>query len=190
VAESRARSVVDQLLGPQLFSGWGVRTLGNQERRYNPVGYHVGTVWPFDNAFIAWGLRRYGFKAEAARIAATMFEAAQYFDGQLPEAFGGFDREITRYPVRYPTACSPHAWSTGAPLLLLRVMLGLEPREQDLVVHPAVPAVMGRIELVGIPGPWGQRDAFARGREPFPRDRLRKGAVDRAASSGGAGGGF
>jgi glycogen debranching enzyme len=189
VAESRAPAVVDHLLGPHLFSGWGVRTLSNQEHRYNPVGYHVGTVWPFDNAFIAWGLRRYGFKAEAARIAAATFEAAQYFDGRLPEAFGGFDRESTRYPVRYPTACSPHSWSTGAPLLLLRVMLGLEPREQDLVVHPAVPAAMGRIEVVGIPGRWGQRDAFARGREPAPREPLRKGPLDWVASSSGAGGG-
>ena len=79
---------------------------------YNPIGYHVGTVWPFDNSFIAWGLRRYGFKEEAAMVAAGILEAAEFFDGRLPEAFGGYPRAMTKYPVQYPTACSPQAWST------------------------------------------------------------------------------
>ena len=117
-------------MGPRLFSGWGVRTLAEGEGRYNPIGYHVGTVWPFDNSFIAWGLRRYGFKDEAARIAAGILDAAEFFDGRLPEAFGGYERALTKYPVQYPTACSPQAWSTGAPLLLLRTMLGLEPHRR------------------------------------------------------------
>jgi glycogen debranching enzyme len=77
------------LMGPRLFSGWGVRTMAEGEGRYNPIGYHVGTVWPFDNSFIAWGLRRYGFKREAAQIAAGILNAAAFFDGRLPEAFGG-----------------------------------------------------------------------------------------------------
>ena len=68
VDKSKAKSVVGNLLGPWLFSGWGVRTLAEGQGRFNPIGYHVGTVWPFDNSFIAWGLRRYGFKDEAARI--------------------------------------------------------------------------------------------------------------------------
>ena len=126
-------------MGPRLFSGWGVRTLAEGEGRYNPIGYHVGTVWPFDNSFIAWGLRRYGFKEEAARIAAGILDAAEFFDGRLPEAFGGYERAVTKYPVQYPTACSPQAWSTGAPLLLLRTMLGLEPIGDHLVVDPALP---------------------------------------------------
>ncbi len=116
----KAKAVVKHLMGPRLFSGWGVRTLAEGEARYNPIGYHVGTVWPFDNSFIAWGLRRYGFKAEAAQIVAGILEAAEVFDGRLPEAFGGYARDTTMYPVQYPTACSPQAWSTGAPLLLLR----------------------------------------------------------------------
>ena len=123
-------------MGPRLFSGWGVRTLAEGEGRYNPIGYHLGTVWPFDNSFIAWGLRRYGFKEEAARIASGILDAAVVFDGRLPEAFGGYDRALTKYPVQYPTACSPQAWSTGAPLLLLRTMLGLEPIGDHLVVDP------------------------------------------------------
>ena len=87
----------------------------------------MGTVWPHDNSFIAWGLRLYGFKDEAAEIAAGILDAAVFFDGRLPEAFGGYERSQTKYPVQYPTACSPQAWSTGTPLLLLRTMLGLEP---------------------------------------------------------------
>ena len=127
VDKSKAKSVVKHLMGPRLFSGWGVRTMAVGETRYNPIGYHIGTIWPFDNSFIAWGLRRYGFKEEAARIAAGILDAAEFFDGRLPEAFGGYPRSATKYPVQYPTACSPQAWSTGTPLLLLRTMLGLEP---------------------------------------------------------------
>jgi glycogen debranching enzyme len=164
VDKSKAQAVADHLLGPRLFSGWGVRTLAEGEGRYNPIGYHVGTVWPFDNSFIAWGLRRYGFKEEAAQIAAGILAAAEVFEGRLPEAFGGYERTVTKYPVQYPTACSPQAWSTGAPLLLLRTMLGLEPIGENLVVDPALPATIGRLELLDIPGRWGRIDAFGRGR--------------------------
>jgi glycogen debranching enzyme len=161
---TKAGSVVRHLMGPQLFSGWGVRTLADTEARYNPVGYHVGTVWPFDNSIIAWGLRRNGYPDEAARIAAGMLDAAEFFDGRLPEAFGGYEREMTKYPVRYPTACSPQSWSTGAPLLLLRTMLGLEPHEDHIAVDAALPRGIGQIALLGIPGRWGRLDAFGRER--------------------------
>jgi len=164
VEKSKAKAIAAHLVGPALFSGWGVRTLAEGEGRFNPIGYHVGTVWPFDNSFIAWGLRRYGFRDEAARIAAGILDAAEFFDGRLPEAFGGYDRSVTRYPVQYPTACSPQAWSTGTPLLLLRTMLGLEPIDGHLIVDPALPHGIGRIELLDIRGPWGRIDAFARGR--------------------------
>jgi glycogen debranching enzyme len=173
IDKSKAKAVVRHLMSDRLFSGWGVRTLAVGEGRYNPVGYHVGTVWPFDNSFIAWGLRRYGFKDEAARVAAGILEAAQFFNGRLPEAFGGYPRPMTKYPVQYPTACSPQAWSTGAPLLLLATMLGLEPVEDHLVVDPALPQLVGRLELLDIPGRWGRVDAFGRGRvdtlSPRPR---------------------
>jgi len=163
VDKSKAKSVVANLMGPRLFSGWGVRTLAEGEGRYNPIGYHVGTVWPFDNSFIAWGLRNYGFKDEAATIAAGILDAAEFFDGRLPEAFGGYERSATKYPVQYPTACSPQAWSTGTPLLLLRTMLGLEPLGDHLVVDPALPTGIGLLALLEIPGRWGHVDAFARG---------------------------
>jgi len=173
VDKSKAKSVARHLLGPQLFSGWGVRTLAEGEGRYNPIGYHVGTVWPFDNSFIAWGLRRYGFKQEAAAIAAGILEAAEFFEGRLPEAFGGYERGETSFPVQYPTACSPQAWSTGTPLLLLRTMLGLEPVGEHLVVDPALPSRIGRLELLDIPGRWGRIDAFGRGRVDVGRKRRR-----------------
>ncbi len=164
VDDDKAPAIVAHLMGPRLFSGWGIRTLAEGEQRYNPIGYHVGTVWPFDNSFIAWGLRRYGYKQEAARVAAGILDAAGFFDGRLPEAFGGYHRSVTRYPVQYPTACSPQAWSTGAPMLLLRTMLGLEPLGEHLVVDPALPTGVGRLELLNIPGRWGRIDAFGRGR--------------------------
>jgi glycogen debranching enzyme len=164
VEKSKARAVARHLLGPRMFSGWGVRTMAEGEARYNPIGYHVGTVWPFDNSFIAWGLRRYGFKEEAACVVAGIMEAADVFKGRLPEAFGGYPRTTTRYPVQYPTACSPQAWSTGAPLLLLRAALGLEPQGDHLIVDPALPARMGNLEILDLPGRWKRIDAFGRGR--------------------------
>ena len=164
VDEAKAKQVAEHLLGPRMFTGWGVRTLAEGEGRYNPIGYHVGTVWPFDNSFIAWGLRRYGYKEGAAQIAAGILDAAEVFEGRLPEAFGGYDRDVTKYPVQYPTACSPQAWSTGAPLLLLRTMLGLEPIGDHLIVDPALPTSIGHLELLDIPGRWGRIDAFGRGR--------------------------
>ncbi|WP_167042620.1 amylo-alpha-1,6-glucosidase [Salinibacterium sp. ZJ454] len=164
VDDDKAAAVVGHLMGDRLFSGWGIRTLAVGEARYNPIGYHNGTIWPFDSSFIAWGLRRYGYKDEAAVVAAGILEASHFFDGRLPEAFGGYPRSMTKYPVQYPTACSPQAWSTGAPLLLLRTMLGLEPMGDHLVVDPALPTTIGRLELLDIPGRWGRIDAFGRGR--------------------------
>ncbi|WP_213454123.1 amylo-alpha-1,6-glucosidase [Rhizomonospora bruguierae] len=167
VPQHRAAHVVRHLLGPELYSGWGVRTLATDQARYNPIGYHVGAVWPWDNALIALGLRRYGFHREAWTIAEGMLEAAQMFGGRLPEAFGGYERELTKYPVEYPTASSPQAWSTGAPLMLLRAILGLEPHVDHLAVTPALPEKVGRIELLNIRGRWGVADAFGHGRPPY-----------------------
>jgi glycogen debranching enzyme len=182
----RAAAIVGHLMGPRMYSGWGVRTLAEGEGRYNPIGYHLGTVWPFDNSIIAWGLRRYGYKEEAARIASDILDAAEIFEGRLPEAFGGYQRTLTKFPVQYPTACSPQAWSTGAPLLLLRTMLGLEPMGDHLVVDPALPASIGHLELLDIPGRWGRIDAFGRGRIRMNghSDRGRAGRPARRVTTG------
>ncbi len=139
------------------------------EGGYNPIGYHVGTVWPFDCSFIALGLRRYGYREEAARVGYGILEAADFFRGRLPEAFGGYARDVTKFPVEYPTACSPQAWSTGAPLLILRALLGLEPVGDHLLIDPAIPTQIQEIQLLDIPGRWGHVDAFGRGRVDLTR---------------------
>ena len=169
VDRTKARAVVRHLMGEHLFSGWGVRTLAAGEGRYNPVGYHVGAVWPFDNSFIAWGLRRYGFKerggADRRRHPGRLRVLRRPPTGgvrRLPAA-------AHPLPGRYPTACSPQAWSTGAPLLFLRTMLGLEPVGDHLVVDPSLPQGIGRLELLDIPGRWGRIDAFGRGRVQIER---------------------
>ena len=104
-----------------------MRTLAEDEARTTPTGYHVGTIRPFDNSVIASELRRYGHRIQTARIAAGILDAADFYAGQLPEAFGGYERSLTKFPVHYPNACSPAAWSTGAPLLFRRTMLDPEP---------------------------------------------------------------
>jgi glycogen debranching enzyme len=163
--DDKAEICVKHLMSDDLFTGWGVRTMAASEGSYNPIGYHVGTVWPHDSSFVAWGLRRYGYDAEAGRICLGILEAADLFNGRLPEAFGGYARSETHYPVEYPTACSPQAWATGAPLLILRTLLGLDSDGQHMIVDPAIPEVLGRIELLDIPGRWGRMDAFGRGRK-------------------------
>jgi glycogen debranching enzyme len=161
VDDDKADAVARQLMSDKLFSGWGVRTMAKGEGPYNPIEYHNGTVWPHDTSFIAAGLARYGFREEAARLAGAMFDAATFFDYRLPETFAGYPRERTRFPVEYPTACSPQAWATGAPLLLLRVVLGLEPDGDELGIDPALPNGINELALRGIPGRWGRADAVA-----------------------------
>jgi glycogen debranching enzyme len=159
VEESRVDSVVRHLMAESLYSGWGVRTLSSQHGIYNPIGYHIGTVWPHDNALIAAGLARYGRHEEAGRIAACMLAAAPHFHHRLPEVFAGFPRSLTRYPVEYPTACSPQAWAAGTPLLLLRVLLGMEPSPRRLGTNPHVPKAFGHVHLSGVLGRWGRANA-------------------------------
>jgi glycogen debranching enzyme len=163
VAEDSADQVVAHLLGPRLFSGWGVRTMAEGDGGYNPIGYHQGTVWPHDTSLIAVGLRRYGYDDQAATIAGAILEAAQYFLGRLPETFAGYDRALTEYPVEYPTACSPQAWATGAPLLLLRVLLGLEARSGAIEQRAVLPERIRQLALHDLPGPAGNYDATAAG---------------------------
>jgi glycogen debranching enzyme len=147
VPRERADLIARQLMSAELFSGWGIRTLSTADRGYNPIGYHLGTVWPHDSAIGALGLARYGFREESNRIALALLDAAAFSDHRLPEAFSGYPRSFARFPVPYPTACSPQAWATGAPLLLLRAMLGLEASGGRVVVDPAVPQEIGRIRV-------------------------------------------
>lgn len=153
VDADKAALVADRLMSPEMFSGWGVRTLGTTMGAYNPVSYHNGSVWPHDNAIIASGLMRYGFVEAAQRIATGLFDAAEAFDGRLPELFCGFDRAEFPEPVPYPTSCSPQAWAAATPVHLLRTLLRFEPEVPTQVVYldPALPASFGRLQVSRVP---------------------------------------
>jgi glycogen debranching enzyme len=127
VPDERVEPIVDALMRHELWSGWGFRTMSTSDAAYSPLSYHNGTVWPHDTALAAWGLARYGHWDAVHRVASALFEAARHFDWSLPEVFAGFDRAETPFPIGYPTAARPQAWAAGTPLLLLRLLLGLEP---------------------------------------------------------------
>jgi glycogen debranching enzyme len=150
VAPEHVESLVGHLMSDAMFSGWGVRTHATTNKGFNPIGYHLGTVWPHDNSLIALGLARYGYREEANRIATAMFEAAAHTRYRLPEAFSGYPRSMARFPVPYPTACSPQAWASAAPMALLRAMLGLDARNGELSVDPVIPTEYGRIRIHGV----------------------------------------
>jgi glycogen debranching enzyme len=154
ISRERAARVAARLLAQDMFTGWGVRTLGARERRFNPMSYHNGSVWPHDTAIAAAGLRRYGFTEAFMALAAGLFDAARLCDGwRLPELFCGFPRLAGYGPTPYPVACSPQAWAAGVPSQLLTEMLGLEPdagRNQLTFVRPALPEWLPRVELRGL----------------------------------------
>ena len=152
VDEDKAPSVVEHLMSPQMFTGWGIRTLGSDMGAYNPVSYHNGSVWPHDSALVATGLMRYGFVEEARRVASGLIDAAEHFDGRLPELFCGFDRGEFPGPVPYPTACSPQAWAAAAPVQLMRVLLRFDPVYTHGVVHlaPILPEDMGDFQAANV----------------------------------------
>ena len=149
VDEEHAPEVAAALVSPEMFSGFGVRTLSSSMGAYNPMSYHNGSIWPHDNALVAAGLRRYGFVKEAQQVVRGILDAAEAFGGRLPELFCGFDRDAFPVPIPYPTACAPQAWAAATPLLLLRVLLGLEPDVPAgvVAVDPAVPTAMLPMEV-------------------------------------------
>ena len=154
VPADRADAIVDQLMGDELWSGWGVRTMSSGDAGFNPLSYHNGTVWPHDNSLIAWGLARYGRWSETQRIGRRMLTAARHFHHQLPEVFAGFSRTATPFPIAYPTAARPQAWAAGTPVLLLQLLLGLRPDPaQHAVVSDApaeLPSWLGSLMLSGV----------------------------------------
>lgn len=147
----RAPSVVAALMDRSSFSGWGVRTVASSQPRYNPMSYHNGSVWPHDNALIAAGFARYGFRREAARIFEGIFAASTYIDlRRLPELFCGFPRQRTQGPTFYPVACMPQAWAAAAPLSMIQSCLGLSfsPTKLNIMFdEPILPAFLDTIAL-------------------------------------------
>jgi glycogen debranching enzyme len=150
----RAATLATRLGMPEMFSGWGIRTLAVGEQRYNPLSYHNGSVWPHDNALIAAGLARYGHTALAARVLEGLFDASLFVDlHRLPELFCGFPRRPGEGPTLYPVACSPQAWAAGTPFLLLQAILGMSidgARGRLSFVHPTLPPFLKQVTIRGL----------------------------------------
>jgi glycogen debranching enzyme len=153
VAPERAGTVVKRLMRKDMWSGWGIRTLSAEHPSFNPYNYQCGAVWPHDNSLIAMGMRRYGFAAEAAAVARDISGAASHFLlNQLPELYGGLQRDSMSFPVQYLGANVPQAWAAGTPFMLLQAMLGLQqdaPRGK-LYVDPALPDWLPDVTLTDL----------------------------------------
>jgi len=150
VPPERAARVVARLMAPDMWSGWGIRTLSAAHVSFNPYAYQLGAVWPHDNSIIAADFKRYGFHAEAARVARDISEAASHFQGnQLPELFAGNQKQVSGFPVQYLGANVPQAWAAGSAFALLQAVLGLAPDAPagKLYVDPALPDWMQEITL-------------------------------------------
>jgi glycogen debranching enzyme len=166
VPAERVAAIADRLMGPALWSGWGVRTMSSDDAGFNPLSYHNGTVWPHDNSLIAWGLARAGRWGECHRIVRRMLDAAGHFGWELPEVFAGLDRSETPFPIAYPTAARPQAWAAGTPVLLLQLLLGLVPdrgAQRLTTIAPELPSWAGDVHLSGIPAFGRLWDAVAEG---------------------------
>ena len=149
----RAAAVSERLMAPDMFSGWGIRTLANSNPGYNPIGYHIGSVWPHDNSLIAAGFAAYGRHAAAMRVIDALLDAAVADPlARLPELYAGFDRASTPDLVPYPTACAPQAWATGAIVLSVQAMLGVAPTADKPSVQPLPEAPSLRLERARIGG--------------------------------------
>jgi glycogen debranching enzyme len=147
----RAGALARSLVAPDMFAGWGVRTLASGAARFNPMSYHNGSVWPHDNALIASGLSRYGYNAEAVRLLSAMFDAAQHMDlKRMPELYCGFERREGQGPTQYPVACLPQAWAAGAVFMLLDACLGLTidaPARRIRFARPALPPFLDEVTI-------------------------------------------
>ena len=152
--------MVEGLMGSGFFTGWGIRTLASDEARYNPMSYHNGSVWPHDNALIALGMAKAGFRAETARLFEGMQAASNAMDlRRLPELFCGFHRRPGQGPTSYPVACTPQAWAAASIPAFVQACLGLsfDPAAQTIRFdRPELPAFLERLTLSNLTA-WGMR---------------------------------
>ncbi|MBA2470700.1 MAG: hypothetical protein H0V41_00090 [Pseudonocardiales bacterium] len=157
-SQQEAEQVAAQLASPAMASGWGLRTFSAEMAGYNPISYHVGSVWPHDTVIACEGLRRYGLDDAAMRLIGDLLDALSIFDDRLPELFGGHHREPSDFPVPYPTACRPQAWAAGVALAIVALCLGLQPDVPagTVSLNPVLPRGLHRIEVHGIPFPGGE----------------------------------
>jgi glycogen debranching enzyme len=151
IKTDRARVVANRLMQPDMHCGWGWRTLSSDEKVFNPLSYHRGSVWPHDNSLIVHGMALYGFRKPALHTLSTLFQAAQTFrDKRLPELFCGVQRKDMDVPVQYPVSCSPQAWASGAMFFMLTSVLGIRPsapRNELNIMNPALPEWLDYLQL-------------------------------------------
>jgi glycogen debranching enzyme len=151
LAQERARTLCQRFMRPDMFSGWGWRTLSQEERVFNPLSYHRGSVWPHDNSIVAHGMALYEFREPANQVFSALFQAALDFrDYRLPELFCGLERREYDEPVKYPVSCSPQAWASGAVFLLLSSVLGIRPsapRKELNIVTPTLPPFLDQLNI-------------------------------------------
>ncbi len=152
IDDDKAPIVAEKLLSPEMYSGWGMRTLSTDNPGYNPTGYHTGSVWPHDTAIAAAGLANYGLVNEAHQLLIAMLDCGYVSNGRLPELMSGFDRLEIGSPIGYPASCSPQAWAAASPLLALRSFLRLNPACDKGVVSfdPILPAEVLFLNLEGV----------------------------------------
>ena len=154
IDDDKAKIMTERLMAPDMFSGWGIRTMSRGATSYNPISYHDGSIWPHDNAFIAAGLKRYDQREAANRVATAIVDAATAAQNRrLPELYCGFSRDGAATPVAYPVACAPQAWAAGAPFQLLQAMLGISARADEgmlTVNRPMLPRWLRRVTLSNI----------------------------------------
>jgi len=180
VPPERARRVVARLLAPDMWSGWGIRTLSAAHPYYNPFSYHTGSVWPHDNAMIAGGFRRYGYDEEAARVAEGIFDAAALFPShRLPELWAGVERDEGAFPVPYLGASAPQAWAAASVFRLVAVLCGIHARvapdgSRELFVNPALPEWLPELTITRLRAGKGAMDL-----------RLHDGEVEELSNSTG-----
>ncbi|WP_307433304.1 amylo-alpha-1,6-glucosidase [Pseudarthrobacter defluvii] len=153
IDDDKAGQVAGHLMSPEMFTGWGIRTLASSMGAYNPASYHNGSVWPHDTAIAAAGLMRHGFVDEARKVAYSLLEAADHFDGRLPELFCGLDRSKYPEPVPYPASCSPQAWASAAPVHLIRTLLRFDPGLpwNEVWLAPTLPPHNTRFHFDNVP---------------------------------------
>jgi glycogen debranching enzyme len=151
VNRERARTISTRLMRDDMFNGWGWRTMSNDERVFNPLSYHRGSVWPHDNSLIAHGMALNEMREGALRVVTSLYQAAQNFrDYRLPELFCGVQRRENDTPVHYPVSCSPQAWASGAMILMLTSILGIRPsapRKELNIINPQLPEWLEHLHI-------------------------------------------
>jgi glycogen debranching enzyme len=150
-SREHAGRIAEELLSPRFFSGWGIRTIAAGEARYNPMAYHNGSIWPHDNAMIAFGLARYGYTRSAMEILEGLFHTAIAVDlHRLPELFCGFERHAGLHPILYPLACAPQSWAAAAVFCLLQACTGLSIDARNNMIrfnHPSLPSFLDEVRI-------------------------------------------